>query len=137
MPGYIIEKTREKIGGSLAGKNIAVLGLAFKSGTSDARKSPGIKIANLLVEQGAVVTAYDPQANDEARDDLDSSIQCVEVCETAISTADIIFIATDWPDFAKLDFTKVKNPHLTLVDAVNMLDADTLPNSIQYIGVGR
>src|SRR5690606_13069039 len=54
MPGYIIEKLKQAFGGDLTGKKVAVLGLAFKSGTSDVRKSPGVALANILANHQAI-----------------------------------------------------------------------------------
>ncbi|HEY5695843.1 MAG TPA: nucleotide sugar dehydrogenase, partial [Candidatus Saccharimonadales bacterium] len=58
MPGYVVEKTRTELGGDLTGQNVTVLGLAFKAGTSDTRRSPGVLIANILAKSGANVTVY-------------------------------------------------------------------------------
>ena len=62
----------------LSGKTIAVLGLSFKSGTSDVHKSPAIIIANTLAEQGAHVKTYDPEAMEDAKPHLDDSVALVD-----------------------------------------------------------
>jgi UDPglucose 6-dehydrogenase len=140
MPGYIASKAQEALGGSLKDKNVAVLGLAFKAGTSDARKSPGVKLANLLDKAGAVVKAYDPHASDEAKDDMRSSIQITKSLESAINKTDAVFIATEWPEFTEIDYLKLskKMKSNVLFDAVNIITPSLIKESgLQYYGVGR
>ena len=139
MPGYIANKAQDALG-TLTGKNVAVLGLAFKAGTSDARKSPGVKLANILSKSGANVTAYDPQANGEAKEDLRGAINVVESIGAAVKKADAVFIATDWPEFKNLDLLKLESQMAgnLLVDAMNCLDENKVKEaSLSYIGVGR
>lgn len=83
-------------------KNIAVLGLSFKAGTSDARKSPGVKIAN-LDESGAIVYVYDPHAINEASEDLRNNIKVMKSTEAAMRDTDVIIIATDWPELLNMN----------------------------------
>lgn len=140
MPGYVASKAQQTLGGSLKDKKIAVLGLAFKAGTSDARKSPGIKIANLLQKSQAVVSAYDPHANKEAKEYLSSSVSLHESIKAAMKDADAIIIATDWPEFKTLTFTEVGQlmRGKTIVDAMNCLDRDRVEKAdLVYIGIGR
>ena len=139
MPAYIIDKTEKEFGESFEGKNVAILGLAFKANTSDTRKSPGIKIANLLTELGARVCAYDPKANDEARHELRDTIAIEESLASALGNSEIIFITTNWNEFLDIDFNtlSMKQP-LMIVDAVNMLNPNGYKSGkIRYIGVGR
>ena len=144
MPGYIIEKavnaTDEK---SLKNKHVAVLGLSFKAGTSDVRKSPAIKLANLLVTKAeANVFAYDPEALEEeqTREDLHSKVKLVTTLEEALDQADAVVVATDWPEFVKYSptsYAKAMNGTL-FVDAVNALDKEAITaEGLNYIGVGR
>jgi UDPglucose 6-dehydrogenase len=138
MPGYIVEKLKYQLNGSLKNKNVVVLGLAFKNGTSDVRKSPGVMIANLLSEHGAAVTAYDPQANDEATEDLARNITVKTSLESALSKSDAIIIATDWPEFKDEPLKTYKACAPLLVDAMNCFNpSDVKEAGITYIGVGR
>jgi len=100
MPGYVVDKLQDAVG-QLTGKRIAVLGLAFKAGTSDVRKSPGVAIANKLKEAGADVISYDPQANEEAASDLHDDVKQVETIDEAIKGADAAVIATEWSEILK------------------------------------
>lgn len=139
MPGYIASKAQAKLG-TLTNKKVAVLGLAFKAGTSDARKSPGVKIANILNKSGASVKAYDPHANGEAREELYEKVKTCDTIDEAIRDADAIFIATDWPIFKELDLTytaKLMNGKL-LVDCMNCIDRTKAKAAkLDYLGVGR
>lgn len=139
MPEYIVKKVSSEVGG-YQGKKVTVLGLAFKSGTSDARKSPGIKIANLLSSFGAKVQVYDPQANGEAKQDMPDTITVKESLSEATKDAEIVFIATDWPEFKNMNLTKLaKNMNVKiLVDCMNCIDHINIQTSeLKYIGVGR
>lgn len=138
MPSYIVDKLIDEFG-SLKGKKAAVLGLAFKSGTSDTRKSASIKLANLLVEHGAQVTAYDPEANEEARHDgLSTDITLVDDTISAVEQADIVLVATDWPDFITLDNWINQTPATIIVDGMNALDRQQIKSlGRHYVGVGR
>ncbi|MDQ3123744.1 MAG: nucleotide sugar dehydrogenase, partial [bacterium] len=138
MHGYILNKAELKVG-PLADKKIAVLGLAFKPGTSDARKSPAVAIANQLAKIGAKVTAYDPEANKEATPELRRGIEVKDSLEKAINDTDIIFVATEWPEFKKFTSWKQHAPKLTaIVDCMNCLDDYRITDEeLTLIGVGR
>ena len=140
MPAYVAEKLQESLGGTLNDKRVAVLGLAFKNGTSDARKSPGVKLANVLAGQGAVVSAYDPKAGEEASHDLISEVNLTKELNESVTHADAIIIATDWPEFKKIspsELTQLTKARI-VVDAVNALDkSDYVSNGFRYLGIGR
>ncbi len=139
MANYIVEKAQKTIGG-YKNKKVAVLGLAFKAGTSDARRSPGAKIANLLSSAGAQVSAYDPKAAEEAKEELNNKVEIVTSAEEAIKNSDAIFVTTEWPEFLELDLNEnAKNMSGdTLVDCLNLFDISAVQKAgLQYIGVGR
>jgi UDPglucose 6-dehydrogenase len=139
MPGYIVEKLQDSLG-DLAGKRVAVLGLAFKAGTSDVRKSPGVALANILKQAGATVVTYDPQANEEAAEDLLSGIaQCTSIDE-ATTGADAIILATEWPELLQHPASSYANlmQGTILLDAINRYDREQASEAgLTYIGVGR
>lgn len=142
MPSYVISTLESHLGGDLAGKKIAVLGLAFKKGTSDVRKSPGVKIANLLDKFDAQVTAYDPQANQEAAEDLRRSVTLCESLTDAISTCDAVVIATDWPEFTELSVDTLTDnlaANAIVLDAVNAYapQEQLAAQGLRYSGIGR
>jgi UDPglucose 6-dehydrogenase len=141
MPSYIIEKLQFKIGGNLNDKRAAVLGLSFKAGTSDVRKSPGIILANLLHQSKAIVTTFDPQANQEATNDLETGVTQCDCIEDAIKNVDIIIVATEWPEFLTYNLAKyaeAANNNKIFVDAINRFNiAEITSAGLTYIGVGR
>jgi UDPglucose 6-dehydrogenase len=139
MPGYIINKAQGKLG-DLAGKKVAVLGLAFKAETSDVRRSPGVAIANILSHSGAAVTAYDPRANGEAKPDLRADVTISSSTEEAIQGADAVFVATAWREFTEYDLSRMaKAMHGNLlVDCMNVFSKKHVAETgLIYIGVGR
>jgi UDPglucose 6-dehydrogenase len=139
MPDYIVNKAKQKAG-DFKDKKVAVLGLSFKAGTSDARKSPGVKIANILAKAGARVSAYDPEANSEAKEDLLDSVALVSSAAEAMDNADIIFVATDWPEFKSLQMSDLKSAMAgsLLVDCMNIYDSsEALKAGLEFVGIGR
>lgn len=143
MPHYLINKVEQLADGvqPLHHSNVSVLGLAFKAGTSDTRRSPAVAIANTLADLGANVTVYDPAAMVEAKPELHQSVQLADSTTSAIRQAEWLFIATDWPEFIALDAARLKadNPKLIgIVDAMNRLDpARVQAAGLHYVGVGR
>lgn len=139
MPGYIAHKI-QGIMGELEGRKIAVLGLAFKAGTSDSRRSPGVKLANILDHSGAKVKAFDPQANGSAQLDLRKGVVLCHNLSEVAEAADCVIIATDWPEFLSADLRSIKNSMSgnIFMDAVNAFDISQVQEAgLQYIGVGR
>jgi UDPglucose 6-dehydrogenase len=139
MPGYIVNKLKEALD-DLPGKQIAILGLSFKPGTSDTRKSPAVAIANILSERGASVTVYDPVSNFEAKPDLHNNIIICDSIEDCIKSTDAVCVATSWQEFIKYDLLKMKQIMKgdTLVDTMNAYDKETVKGTgLRYIGVGR
>ena len=139
MPGYIASKAQKALG-SLDGKRVAVLGLAFKAGTSDARKSPGVKLANILSKEGADVYTYDPHANSEAKEDLRSAVIVTSSIDKAVENTDAVFVATDWPEFINMDISQIKKgmSGSLFVDCMNVYSMHDIENTgLVYTGIGR
>ena len=139
MPGYIVEKLKKSLG-ELSDKKIAVLGLAFKAGTSDVRKSPGMAMVNLLHTAGAAVVVHDPQAEQEAREAYDGTLDIRSSIREALEAVDAVVVATEWNEYRQLspeDFN-ASMAGTTVVDAVNILDKKALTSAgLTYLGVGR
>lgn len=139
MPSYVVEKLQDAVG-SLEGKTVAVLGLAFKAGTSDVRKSPGIAIANSLVMADATVITYDPQAAEEASKDLYAAAHHSDTIDDAIRGSDAVVLATEWDEITSYPaerFAELMSGTI-LVDAINSYGAATAKeHGLHYIGVGR
>ncbi|MEX2451577.1 MAG: UDP-glucose/GDP-mannose dehydrogenase family protein [Rhodospirillales bacterium] len=126
-------------GGSVSGKTIAVLGLAFKPNTDDMRDSPSLEIVPALQKAGATVRAYDPEAMKEAK----TLLKDVAWCENAYDTmngADVLAIVTEWNEFRALDIQRVKSLLKTpiLVDLRNIYKPDEMAAAgFKYISIGR
>ncbi len=137
MPELIIDKVKKKLG-SLEGEKVALLGLSFKPGTSDVRRSPALKLAELFVKEGCFVCAYDPEAMDEAKKELGDSVIFMSSTKEAISECDFVCIATEWPEFSEFDFSKITIKKKLIVDCQNRLDKEKVKKQgFNYIGVGR
>ena len=125
--------------GSLVGKRIALLGLAFKPDTDDMREASSLVLASRLHSEGAEVVAYDPVATDAARELLPDTEMAASVLE-AVDGADAAVLVTDWDEFAGLDWAEVASHMKTavLVDGRNFLDPDAVRAAgFLYEGIGR
>jgi UDPglucose 6-dehydrogenase len=101
------ERIIKACGGSVAGKTIGLLGLAFKPNTDDMRDSPSLDVVPALIAAGATVRAYDPEAMDEAAKLLDGLIYCETAFDT-IEGADAMVVMTEWNEFRGLNLKRVK-----------------------------
>ena len=125
--------------GSLVGKRIALLGLAFKPDTDDMREASSLVLVARLQGEGAQVAAYDPVAEDPARELLPT----VEFCDSAPSAlagADAAILVTEWPEFRDLDWGEIAKTMATplVVDGRNFLDPATVRAAgLAYEGIGR
>lgn len=125
--------------GSLAGKRLAVLGLAFKPNTDDMRDAPSIKIIEHLKNLKSDVIAYDPQAMDNARKIMPDTFYAKDV-ESCLKGADAMLLVTEWSQFVTLDLKRVKNllKKPIIIDGRNAIDrALALSLGFKYFGVGR
>jgi len=133
QPKKIVNRL-EWIVGDLAGKKIAVWGLAFKADTSDMRESPAFAVITEIISQGGEVVAFDPVANtaDLPWDSVDSAIK-------ACDGADALVILTEWTEFVGVDLHQVGAVMASrkIVDARNILDANAaVAAGFTYVGVG-
>jgi UDPglucose 6-dehydrogenase len=100
QPVKIVELLKKRIPG-LKGKTIAVLGLAFKPGTDDIREAPSVKILQALIDAGASVNAYDPQAAENVKH-IFKNVNYFSNAKAALEGADACLLLTEWPEFKKL-----------------------------------
>jgi UDPglucose 6-dehydrogenase len=129
--------------GSLAGKQLAVLGLAFKPNTDDMRESPAITIINELAKQGAQFKVYDPKAMVEAKWRLKNIEDRITYCQDeyeAIEECDALVIMTEWNQFRSLDLRRIKKmlkqPYF--FDLRNIYKRDMMEKAgFYYFGVGQ
>ncbi len=134
----VVQKLLGRLG-SLVGRKIALLGLAFKPQTDDMREASSLVLAARLQGEGAEVSAYDPVALDAARDLLDG-VAMHDTAFDALAGADAAVLVTEWPEFAELDWgeaaARMANP--LLIDGRNFLNPQTLTRAgFQYEGIGR
>ena len=127
------------LGGDVAGKTIAVLGLSFKPETNDMREAPSVDIIRGLLERGATVRAYDPVAKEESAKVL-PSIAYVEDEYAAVEGADVLVFMTEWNQFRALDMQRVHGLMRTpkIADLRNIYEPDVMRElGFDYVGVGR
>jgi UDPglucose 6-dehydrogenase len=129
----VADKVRQAAGGGLHGRRVAMWGVAFKAGTDDVRESPAVRIAGLLQADGADVVAYDPEASTDVLTMAPDPI-------AAVTDADVLLIATEWPEFLTVDMnavSKAMRGH-RVVDARNILDPKKVRSvGLDYWGLGR
>ncbi|MCU1534317.1 MAG: UDP-glucose 6-dehydrogenase [Glaciihabitans sp.] len=97
----MVQLTKESLGGSLAGKRVAVLGLAFKPDSDDVRDSPALDVASRLVAEGALVVATDPEAVETSRR-VQPNLSYVATPEEAAAGADAVLVLTEWKQYREL-----------------------------------
>jgi UDPglucose 6-dehydrogenase len=134
----IVEKA-EKILGQLDGKNIGILGLAFKPNTDDMRFAPSIEIIEWLKEKGAIVKAFDPQSMDKAKKII-TGIEYKNDIYSVAEDVDLLIVVTDWNEFKEMDIKRVKSIMKTpnIIDARNIYERNKMESlGFSYIGVGR
>jgi UDPglucose 6-dehydrogenase len=125
--------------GSLVGKRIALLGLAFKSNTDDMREASSLVLAARLQADGATVSAYDPVAEREARK-LMTGVEFAGSALDAVTGADACILVTEWPEFAELDWVAVRERMAggLVVDGRNFADREAVKEAgFIYEGIGR
>ena len=126
---------------NLKGKNLAVLGLAFKGGTDDIRESPAISIIESLLRDGCRISAYDPAGMDRAKEVFtDSTVRFAEDAYDAARRADAVLILTDWEEFANLDLKRLREElrYPVIIDGRNLYRPENMVKAgFIYSSVGR
>ncbi len=135
-------KARRMLGRTANKSDIAVLGLAFKPGTSDTRVSPAINLVKRLVRGVQSIRVFDPQAMENTRREL-GHIKKISFANSAIEAAkdsELVILATEWPEFLNLDFKELKRvmSKPKLLDCRNVWNKDYLKSlGFEYVGIGR
>ncbi|QWS34174.1 UDP-glucose dehydrogenase family protein [Curtobacterium aetherium] len=136
---HVVDLAAQALGGDVRGKRVAVLGLAFKPNSDDVRDSPSLDIAARLLEQGAEVAAYDPEAIPTARR-VHPELDYVDSAEAALTGADLVLVLTEWNEFRALDAATVAGlvASPVVIDGRNCLDRDAWRAAgFAYHGMGR
>jgi len=134
-----VGKVREALGGSVSGRRVAVLGLAFKPGTDDLRQAPSLEVIRHLQDLGAEVSATDPVAMDKAAPLLPGTRLAADAY-TCATDADCAVLVTEWPQFRALDWRRMRAEMRgrVVVDGRNCLDGAALRSlGFAYHSVGR
>ena len=124
---WLAEGAESALGGSLAGRRVALLGLTFKAGTDDLRESPALRLSELIAARGAELALYDPSGAERARAWLAERGHAAEAQADALAAcagAEVIVCATEWPEFRELDWSAVAGSTTgrLIVDARNVVD---------------
>jgi UDPglucose 6-dehydrogenase len=134
----MVEKIARMVGG-LDGKTLGVLGLSYKPNTDDVRDSPAIDIIQKLQDRGAQIRCYDPQAMASARRQLKDVVFCEDSYQVA-EGCDGLVLATEWNEFRKLDFDRLREllSEAVIIDLRNIYEPDDMQRrGFEYTGVGR
>jgi UDPglucose 6-dehydrogenase len=137
QPLRVIRLARELIG-RLKGKRAAVLGLAFKPGTSDMREASSVKVVRALLDAGMHVSTHDPAAMPDAARFFGKRVKYAETIRDCLEGADCCFIVTEWDDFRTIPsdlFLDVMAQPI-VIDGRRVLDPSKLDPRITYRGIG-
>jgi len=129
----IVARCVELLHGDVSGKKVAIWGIAFKSGTDDARESPALGIARDLAALGADVVSCDPEA-------VTDTVPMAESPLAAAVDAELLVVATEWPEFLRVDLGQVAKVMSgdTIYDVRNLLDPGKVRSAgLRYVGLGR
>lgn len=125
---------------TLRGKRLGVLGLAFKGGTDDIRESPAILLVQMLLQEGCRISAYDPAAQERARQLLPSQVEFAASAYEAARGADALLILTEWDEFAALDLPRLQREmkYPIVIDGRNLYDPESMAAlGFTYHSIGR
>jgi UDPglucose 6-dehydrogenase len=121
-------------------KQFAVWGLSFKPNTDDVREAPALTLINKLIEKGASIKAYDPEAIESTRAVLGDKITYCEHSYDALENSNALIIVTEWNEFRNPDFKKIKSllKDPIIFDGRNVYDIEKMDGiSFNYYSVGR
>lgn len=140
QPRRFVEKVKVHFDGNLHGKHFGVWGLAFKPRTNDMRDAPVIPIIEQLLSAGATVSAYDPEAMDEAKRIFGDRILLCPNNYACLERADALLLVTEWQAFRNPNFERMKSlmKSPVIFDGRNIYDSDHLRQlGFVYYGVGK
>jgi UDPglucose 6-dehydrogenase len=137
---HLIPKIKAYFNNDLKGKKIAIWGLAFKPNTDDIREAPALIIIESLLQEGAVITAYDPEAMNNVKEILHDKISFAERQYDTLIDAEALVIATEWSEFRTPDFDNMISllKNKVIFDGRNLFDLDKMEElGFHYVSVGR
>lgn len=137
---HLLNAIKKNFGADLKGKHFAIWGLSFKPNTDDIRDAPALVIIEKLLEIGATVSAFDPEAMKNTKQILKDTIQFSENQYGALENADALIIATEWNEFRTPDFSRIKSllKEPVIFDGRNLFDlAQMEGHGFYYHSIGR
>lgn len=137
---HLIPKIKTFFGGDIRGKHFAMWGLAFKPNTDDIREAPALYVIDALLQAGATVSAFDPEAMKNVKDLLGNGIAYAENQYEALDNADALIISTEWNEFRTPDFDKIsaRLKNKVIFDGRNLFDLEQVKSlGFHYESVGR
>ena len=138
--GILVDKVKRHFGSDLSGHTFAVWGLSFKPRTDDMRDAPSITVIESLLEAGAKIQAFDPEAMEEAKKVFGDKIHYAPRNYDALRDAAALLVLTEWNEFRRPDFKRIKQLLKTTVifDGRNIYDPADLRNlGFRYYSIGR
>jgi len=136
---HMVQKICKALHSEVQGKTLGIWGLTFKAHTDDIRESPALDIVGHLLDRGALLNLFDPQAPAQLKDKLENATFMDDPYSVAIQ-ADALIILTEWPLFQELDLSKIKKVMRTplIIDLRNLLEKhDVMSQGLSYLGLGQ
>lgn len=134
----LVKKVMNHYQGDVKGKHFAVWGLAFKPDTDDIREAPALYMIDALLEAGATISAFDPEAMENVKRVKGTAISFADNEYEALNGADALLIATEWAEFRNPDFTRIKSHTKLIFDGRNLYDLDQMRElGFHYESIGR
>jgi UDPglucose 6-dehydrogenase len=136
----LVEKVKRRFGAKLSGKTFAIWGLAFKPRTDDMRDAPAIVVIEALLQSGARIQAFDPEATEEARKIFRDRIVYTARNYDALDGASALLVLTEWNEFRRPDFERIKEllKEPIIFDGRNIYDPGELKKlGFDYYSIGR
>jgi len=137
---YLVPRIKNYFNNKIAGKKIALWGLAFKPNTDDIREAPALYIIDELLKEGASISAFDPEAMKNVKEQVGDKISFAENQYDAISGCDALIIATEWSEFRTPDFEKMisRMNNKVIFDGRNLFELDQMKSlGFYYESIGR
>ena len=134
----MLDKIEAAMEDGISGKTVAVLGLSFKPNTDDVRESPALVIVKGLLDGGATVRAYDPEAMEAFADLFKGDVVYCKDAYEAAEGADVLVIVTEWNQFRKLELDRLHLKRPLIVDLRNLYEPDKMAAAgFRYVSIGR
>ena len=137
---HLIPKINSYFNGDLKGNHFALWGLAFKPNTDDVREAPALYMIDALLEAGATVSAYDPEAMSNIKNTIGDKINYCENQYEALKNADALIIATEWNEFRTPNFETITSllNNKAIFDGRNLFDVEDMKaKGFHYVSIGR